>query len=136
MKLLLDTNIVLDVLLEREPWLTTSKELWAASDSGLIDGFLTASSLTDIFYIARRITDIAQAQQAVRICLQAFEICPVDRRSLELALTLPGSDFEDNLQIASALSSGLDAIVTRDPIGYVSSPVEILAPDEALKRLS
>lgn len=86
----------------------------------------TASSLTDIFYVARRITDISQAQQAVRICLQAFEICPVDRRGLELALTLPGSDFEDNLQIASALLSGLDAIVTRDPSGLFPPRLKFL----------
>ncbi len=135
MKLLLDTNIVLDVLLKREPWVTIAKELWTAGDKGLINGFLTASALTDIYYVARKTTDISHAQQAVYICLQAFEICPVDRNSLELALSFPGSDFEDNLQIASAILSGLDGIVTRDPTGFKASPITILTPEEALQQL-
>jgi predicted nucleic acid-binding protein len=94
MRILLDTNIILDVLLNREPWVTVSSEIWTACDQGQLTGYIPASVLTDIFYIARRATDIATACVAVGLCLAAFAICPVDWQTLERAITLPGNDFE------------------------------------------
>lgn len=92
---LLDTNVVLDVLLKRDPWLADSQAVWQASDDGLITGYLMAAALTDILYIARRLTGRDKARQAIVLCMTAFRICPVDRAVLEQALLLPGDDFED-----------------------------------------
>ena len=69
--------------------------------------YLTASTFTDIFYIARKVASIAGARQAVRTCLEAFEICDVTHHTLQLAETLSGNDFEDNLQIACATLQNL-----------------------------
>ena len=135
MKLLVDTNVVLDVLLDREPWIETARELWRANDHGQITGYLTATTLTDIFYIARKVKNLSHAHAAVLLCLEAFDICPVDREALELAIALPGSDFEDNLQIAAAMRAGLDAIVTRNRSDYGAAPIAIFSPEEALTRL-
>jgi len=74
-------------------------------------------------------------QVAVRVCLEAFEICTVDRRALERALEIPGSDFEDKLQIACAELAGLDAIVTRDREGFRGASMPAWTPAEALERL-
>jgi predicted nucleic acid-binding protein len=126
MRILLDTNIVLDVLLKRNPWVNTASIIWQAIDDKQIDGYIVACTLTDIFYIARRLT----TQTAVQICLNAFHICPVEQETLEKALTLPGNDFEDNVQIASAIQSNLEAIITRDPSGFSATNVPIMAPDE------
>jgi predicted nucleic acid-binding protein len=135
MKLLFDTNVVLDVLLNRHPWVTDSKALWEANDAGLVTGYLAASVLTDIFYIARRLTNIEKADSAVRLCLVAFEICSVDRHILELALTFSGKDFEDKVQIACAKINEL-VIVTRNVSDYRGSPVIVLTPSQVLKRLA
>ncbi len=135
MRILLDTNIVLDVLLKREPWVTQASALWQANDEGEITGFLCASTLNDIFYVARPIKGLADARAAVRLCLRAFEICIVDRHTLEQADALPGNDFEDNLQIACAMLTGLDAIVTRDEHGFAESPVPVFSPEEILAKL-
>lgn len=135
MKLLIDTNVVLDVLLNRHPWVTDSKALWEANDSGFIAGHLAASVLTDIFYIAQRLTNTEKADAAVRLCLATFEICPIDRHVLELALTYSGKDFEDNVQIACARINGL-AIATRNVSDYQASPVLVLTPSQVLKRLA
>jgi predicted nucleic acid-binding protein len=132
---LLDTNILLDVLLNRAPWVADSSAIWAACDEGRLDGFVPASALTDIFYIARRTTDIAIARVAVGLCLAAFAICPVDRQTLEYATTLPGSDFEDNVQLACAAIANLDAIVTRNPRDFTASPVPILMPAVILAQI-
>jgi len=134
-RLLLDTNVPLDVLLKREPWLQHSGALWQASDAGRFYGFITATSVTTIFYVARRVLGIVRALNAVDVCLEAFEVCPVTRATLKQARALSGSDFEDNVQIACAMIAGLDAIVTRDPRGFRASPIPALTPAEALSRI-
>ena len=135
MNILIDTNTVLDVLLERHPWNADAERIWDACDTGRITGYLTATSVTNIHYIARRMYDLTRAQLAVGICLATFRIAPVDHATLLHATTLPGTDFEDNLQIASALFGNLEAIVTRDPKGFGASPVTILTPPQLLARL-
>ena len=98
MQVLFDTNVVLEALLKRAPWAADAAACWKASDEGRIMGCLTASTLTDIFYISRKLQGIDIARDAVRICLDAFAICIVDRQALEQAIDLPSDDFEDNLQ--------------------------------------
>jgi len=135
MRVLLDTNVLLDVLLQRAPWVTDSSAVWQAHDQGQITGFIMACAIPDVFYIARRLTSLDEALGAVRVCLEAFDVCAVDRQALSMAYTLSGRDFEDNLQMACASIAGVDAIVTRDAEGFRESPVPILAPGELLARL-
>jgi len=135
MRVLIDTNVVLEALLKREPWANAAKLLWEANDDGRITAYLTASTLTDIFYIARKGSGNDVARDAVKLCLEAFEICVVDRTALEEALALTGTDFEDNLQIACATLSNVEAIVTRNQSDFTNSEIQVLTPDELLKIL-
>lgn len=87
-------------------------------------GYVTATTLTDIFYISRKHTQsLGKARQAVSEILTAMAIYPIDRAVLELAFESNLSDFEDAVQIFSVVSQGLDAIVTRDATGFLSSPL-------------
>ena len=131
-----DTNVVLDVLLKRSPWDVDAAACWQACDEGTLLGFLTASTLTDIFYLARKQKGLDDAREAVRLCLKTFAICTVDRTALEAAIDLSGTDFEDNLQIACATLAGLDAIVTRDHQGFRDSLIPALTPAELLATLN
>ncbi len=135
MRILLDTNIVLDALLDRQPWAAKAAIIWQASDEGQIVGYIVASTLTDIFYIARRLSDLETARKAIRLCLETFEICSVDRQALEQAYALSGNDFEDNLQIACAHIANLDAIVTRDSAGFKATTIPVLTPTEMAAQL-
>jgi predicted nucleic acid-binding protein len=135
MRILLDTNVVLDVLLRREPWVSEASAIWKANDDGRMVAYLMASALTDIFYIARRLVGLEAARAAVQTCLEAFEFCPVDRHTLERAHVLSGTDFEDNLQMVCAEIAQLDAIVTRDPGDFKNSTVTALTPANVLARL-
>lgn len=135
MQILLDTNVILDVLLKREPWVAEASALWKAHDEGRITGYIVASSVTNIFYIARRLAGLNSAREAVRICLDAFEICAVDRQALEQAQALPGSDFEDNLQIACATLAGLDALVSRNKEDFKAATIPVLTPGELLAQM-
>lgn len=103
MQILFDTNVVLDVLLRREPWRAEAAAVWEAIDDEHITGWLTASSLTDIFYIVRRSSSLAAAHDAVRFCLKIFVICAVDRTVIEDAVALPGPDFEKSSQNSKKL---------------------------------
>jgi predicted nucleic acid-binding protein len=133
---LLDINVVLDVLLQREPWFADSRAVWQACDEGRINGHVAAVSLTNIWYITRRSGGgVEKARQSVEACLRAFHIASTYRETLEAALKMSGGDFEDNVQIASAKTSLLDAIITRDAEGYRESPIPVLAPAALLVRL-
>jgi predicted nucleic acid-binding protein len=135
MRVLFDTNVVLDVLLKREPWVTEAAAIWQANDEGRITGHILASALTDVFYVARRQKGIKAARAAILTCLEAFEVCTVDRQTLERAVALPGNDFEDNLQIAGASAVGLDAIVTRNKSDFREATMPVLTPMELLAKI-
>lgn len=136
MRVLLDTNIVLDYLLEREPFLQDTEALFGAIDSGQVVGYVTATTLTDIFYIARRQTRSAElARQAVSTTLAIMVICSVNRAVLESAFASSLDDFEDAVQIACAVSQSLDVIVTRDLQGFSSSTIPVLSVRQLLEQL-
>src|SRR5258706_13702214 len=136
MKALIDTNVLLDVLLPREPWAAESKAVWDAADAGTFEAYISGVSFPNVFYIPRKIIGIEKAHEAVRLLFDAFEVAPIDASTVEAALVLKGSDFEDNLQIASALASRSDAIVTRDPKGLANTRCQVLSPAEFLSRLA
>jgi predicted nucleic acid-binding protein len=132
---LLDVNLLLDVFLEREPWVAEAQELWTAHHRRRYVGHIAAHGFTNLFYVARKVIGLEKAREAVRLCLQTFVVIAVGRPELELADSLPGSDIEDNLVLACASVVGLDAIVTRDPSGFRHSPIRVLSPAEFLALL-
>jgi predicted nucleic acid-binding protein len=136
MKVLLDLNIVLDVVLSRQPWLGEASAVWNAHHSGAFEGILAATEFTNLFYIVRRLADEATARTAVSLCLATFGCAIVDQAVLRAADSQTGSDFEDNVCIASAATAGADLIVTRDPAGFLHSPVPVVSPAELLLRLA
>jgi predicted nucleic acid-binding protein len=135
-RILIDTNIVLDFLLQREPFFQESELLFQAIEAGQIIGYVTATTLTDIFYISRQHTrSIEQARQAVSETMTAMVVCPIDRSVLESAFNSGLIDFEDAVQIFGAVAQGLDAILTRDSKGFLSSPISVLSIQELLQQL-
>ena len=136
LNVLLDINVPLDVLLDRRPWVAEAQAIWAAHHDRRIRGHLAAHGLTNLYYIARRVIGSEEARKAVGLCLETFDVIAVGRDQLEMAHSLPGSDFEDNLVMACASFAKLDAIVTRDPKGFAGSPVLALPPGEFLARVA
>jgi len=135
-KILIDTNIILDYLLEPEPFSEDAEMLFQAIDSGQIIGYVTATTLTDIFYIARRQTQsIELARQAISTTLTIMVICPVNRAILDAAFTSGLADFEDAVQIYCAVYQSLDAIITRDRKGFSNSAIPVLSVRQLLEQL-
>ena len=135
MRVLIDVNVALDVILEHQPWLEDSKGVWDACHETRVVGHLIATSVTNIFHVSRRLIGTEKARAGVRMCLATLEIVPVGRHELEQADTMAGNDLEDNVSLACALTASLDAIVTRDSTGFAGSPIPVLSPAEFLALL-
>ena len=136
MRILVDTNVLLDALLAREPFVADAAFLLEAIEAGQVIGFMSATTVTDVHYLVRRQTQSPEAAMtAVTRLLALLEICTVDRGVLEQALTLNFRDFEDAVQVACAMTLKLTAIVTRDVAGFAGSPISILSPEALRIRL-
>lgn len=137
MRVLVDTNILLDGFLEREPFADDARTLFEITRSRRIAGYVTATTVTDIFYIVRRqARSMERARQAVIDTLALMEVCSVDGDILESAITSPLTDFEDAVQLACAIANNLDAIITRDTQGFAGAILPIFSVGELLERLS
>lgn len=134
-KLLLDLNVVLDILLNREPHVAVSAALWAKIEKGAATGFLPAHGFTAIHYLIARERDAKIARQALETIVHVLEVAPVDGAVIRVALTLAWPDYEDAVCAAAAQTNGCDAIVTRDPKGFPNSPVPVIDPETALAWL-
>ena len=135
MRVLLDTNIILDALLEREPFFRDAKALLKTIENKQVQGYVTATTLTDIFYIAKKAKGIQIARQDILDILAIVQVCTVDRSILETAISSNLSDFEDAVQLACAISDNLDAIATRNAQDFAGASLAILSAGELLERL-
>lgn len=136
MRILFDINVVLDVLLKREPWLREAQQLWDAVADGKIEGYLAPTTLTTIYYLARKLpAGSVGAMQSIAARLATFEVCSMDRQTIVLAAAQSGGDFEDNVQIACAEQAGLDGIVTRNAPDFAVASCTIYTPTELLAQL-
>lgn len=121
MRVLIDTNVVLDFLQEREPFVENAARLFERVDAEEIEGFIAATTITNIYYIVRRAAGRVVAQDAITQVLSDLNICAVDLKVLEQARALNFEDFEDAVQYACAVVHGVDAIVTRDVSGFINA---------------
>lgn len=136
MHVLLDTDVVLDYLLEREPFVQTSAKLPELSVQGTFDAYISGITPINIFYIARKVMERDKLKLALNDLLLVMRVCPVTHYVLHQALTLPFADYEDAVQHASATASRLDAIVTRNLGDYQNATLPIFSPTSFLNQLS
>jgi len=129
MRILLDTNILLDVLLDRQPHADASAAVVAAVDKGVAQGLLAAHAVTTIHYLIRREMSAARARKLISSILAVFEIAAIDEVVIHEALQLSCPDFEDAVTAAAARMARCDYIVTREPKGFQSSPIRSLTPE-------
>jgi len=130
MRVLIDTNVVLDFLQEREPFVEDAAELFERIDAGEVEGFIAATTITNIYYIVRRAAGTKEALDAITQVLTDLHICAVDQTILEQAIALDFRDFKDAVQCACALAHVVDAIVTRDVSGFAGAEIPVMSPGE------
>lgn len=135
MKWLLDVNVVLDVLTERQPWVDHSAEILARVERGEATGYLAAHTVTTLYYLLSTHRGRDVAREHTGLLLRLFDIVAVDQDRLLQALDLHLPDFEDAVQAACAEKQGVDVLVTRNERDFEGLGLEVLSPVALLSRL-
>ncbi len=137
MRMMIDTNIILDVLLERQPFYTCSKAVLELCESKDIHGFISASSATDIFYLIRKgLGSTDEAYKALGHILDIVKVLTVTNTDVTDAFLLKARDFEDCLLATCAKSNKCAAIVTRNKEDFQSFGINLYSPEELLALLN
>ncbi len=133
MRLLFDTDVIVDVLAERRPFLAASAPLFSLVEAGRIHGILSSSSVPTVYYLLAKLTSRTKARQTISILFENFRFAPVQFDVLHHALKGQFADFEDGVIHEAALSEGADAIITRNVKDFGQSVLPIFDP-VALQR--
>ena len=134
MKALLDTNIIIDALQDRQPWAEAAKELFREAARNHYTGCLTAKTGADIHYLTRRCTHSEKAARDVMGKLFAlFDLLDTSAEDCRRALVSDTADYEDAVIQQAAARSGCDYIVTRNLRDYEFSSVPAVSPAEFVK---
>jgi predicted nucleic acid-binding protein len=133
MTVLIDTNVILDVLLKREHFMWKSSNVLLLSEKKIIDGYVTASSITDIFYITNKTyNDKQKSMGLLKELLKTISIAAVSGEEIYRAIELDWNDFEDAVQYTAGEQIHANYIITRDTGGYINSSITAITPSDFL----
>lgn len=133
MRILIDTNIVLDVMLKREPFYRMSLEILRLAKKDDVKEYISASTVTDIYYLAyRQLRDKGIVKKLMKELLTVVSVASVSGQEIENAISLEWNDFEDSVQYSVAYLQEMDGIVTRNPNDYREAKIKVWKPEELL----
>ena len=140
MKVLLDTNVIVDVLQHREPWNRTGERLFDGAARHSFTGCITAKEVTDIHYLTRKIFcgqphSDALARDVLKSLFSLFEVLDTCADDCKNAVLSDCPDYEDAVMIQTALRSGIDCIVTRNTKDFAPSLIPVFSPGAFLEKL-
>lgn len=131
-KYLVDTNVALDLVLARKPFVDEALHIFSLAEAGRIALFLSSDAISTIGYLVTKNRDAKTARRAIALLLDYVSLAPLDERVVLQGLALDFSDIEDALVASVAANAGVRAIITRDSKGFASSPVPAISPHEFL----
>ena len=132
MRVLFDTNVLMDVLLERELFVEESAQVIDQVVRGAVTGLICATTITTIFYLTSRDVGGEEAMRHIQKLMNLYEIAPVTRSVLDAAMTSNSPDFEDAVLAEAAHQAGAQAIITRNLKDFAHSPVRAYTPRQWL----
>ena len=135
MRLLFDTNIILDIALKREPHYKDSAAVLKILDNKAFFGFITATTITDIYYIAKKEKGHLIAIEFISQLIQFIDIIGVDKTIILESLSNKVADFEDAIQSSASRFNHIDYIITRNTKDFIHSEIKALSPGELLNQL-
>lgn len=135
MRAIVDTNVVLDVLLERSPFVTAAVEVFCLVEESRIDAFICATTVTTIDYLLVKSLPKSKARNALRSLISLFEIATVNRPVIERALVSKIQDFEDAVLNEAGQMAGADFVITRNTKDFAGSTLKVCDPNEFLALL-
>ena len=135
MKILLDTNIILDIALRRLPHYDDSADVFRKIDNRTLFGFVTATTITDIYYIARKDKGHEKTIEFISNLIEIVDILGIDREVILESLKSQITDFEDAVQSVASEFNKIDYIITRNTKDFENSEIEAITPKDFLKIL-
>ncbi len=135
MIVLFDTDVVLDLILDRKPFSEAAVQLFSKVETGELSGFVSATTITTIHYLATKTIGAKKTKSAIRILLSILDVASVDRPVLERALEGKYKDFKDGVLVEAARQVEAKAIITRNISNFKKSIVPAYSPAEMLKML-
>lgn len=132
MNVFVDTNVLLDVLMERQPFAADSKRIWFLAETGRIKAHVSAISFNNIYYIVRKMRGTQAAVAVMRMLRDTFAVVACDERVILQSIDARFEDFEDAIQFFSALHCRASCLVTRNPDHFPPSDPPALSPAEFL----
>lgn len=136
MKVLFDTDVTLDLLIDRKPYSDTIAILFTKVEKGEFEGYLCATTITTIHYLASKTLGSKKARSSIRKLLSFMKVAGVDQKVILSALDGKGQDFEDEVISQAALRMGVKAIVTRNIKDFKKSEVTAYDPNEFMQVIS
>ncbi len=134
MKIFVDTNVLIDVLEDREPYYTCSAQVWFLAEAKKVEAFISVISFNNVHYLVRRHVNVERARRAMEILHATFTMVPLDESVMVKAITARITDFEDAIQFFSALSAGVDCIVTRNVQHFPVDTLPVMTPEDFVAR--
>lgn len=134
MKLLIDTNVFLDIILSREPFTKDAVLIWKIIEKKFVKGYISATTITDIHYISKKSIGDEKSKSFIKEILDIFEIIDADKQCFYKALNSTIKDFEDAVQYEISEKIKCDYIVTRNKGDYKDIS-NVLGPGEFLAIL-
>ena len=135
MRILFDTNVVLDVFLDRDPFVEAAAHLFDANARGDIEGMLGATTVTTIYYLLASNRGNTVAHEKVEALLRLFDVAAVNRRVLAQAAESEFADYEDAVLHGAARTAGADGLVTRNAADFSAASLSVHTPTELLTIL-
>lgn len=135
MKVLIDTNVILDVLCGRAEFLEASSRVWKYCEINKLSGVISSLSVPNIVYILRKELDPDKTKEIIDRLLLIFDVAELKAEDLRKAAEMKTADYEDAIQMCCADRINADFIVTRNIRDFVSSPVPAVKPSELLDRI-
>lgn len=136
MKLLIDTNIVIDVLLKREPFYKLSLEVLNLAKREDVQEYISASAITDIYYLSyRQLKNKELVRRLIKELLTVVSVASVSEQEILKAMELEWLDFEDSVQYSVALLQEMDGVVTRNLKDYKGKEIQVWLPEDILREI-
>ena len=137
MNVLVDTNVILDILLRRNPHYENAARINVLSEKRYIRCYISVSAVTDIYYVAKKeLKDNDIVLELLKNLLKTTHIASVTETGIHEALELEWGDFEDSVQYVSGQSISAEYIITRNPNDFTKSQIEVLSPEEFLNHIT
>ncbi|MDR0456760.1 MAG: PIN domain-containing protein [Treponema sp.] len=136
MKVLIDTNVALNKLLNQPGFYDGSEAIFKLAEIGHITGYISASAITDIYYIAGKSLGKTTARETIKKMLRVFQPTDVTGNDIYKALELEWGDFEDSVQFVVGEGLSVDYIITRNTKDFISGNIPAVTPEQFIEIIT